>query len=478
MYDVLIIGGGIVGCAVARELSKYQLKTVSLEKNVEVGMGATKANSGIVHAGYDCESGTLKAKLNVRGNELYPKLCRDLIVPFRRNGSLVLAFSEAELSILEDLKSRGEANGVPEIEILSKAELLKKEPRLNPEVYAGLYAPTAGLIFGPELSAALAENACVNGVEFALDTEVLGIEKTGSYYTLSTNKKTYETKLVINAAGLYSDVMNNFVSEKKYEITPRKGEYYLLDRRAKEVVEQTVFQLPTEKGKGVLILPTIHDNVLVGPSSEFVLSKEDVSTNADTLAYIRDAIGKTMPDVPLYMTITSFTGLRAKEKDHDDFIIEEAIDGFINAVGIDSPGLTSAPAIGEYICDMVIEKLKPQKNDNFIKKRAAMPLFNILPSVQQNELIALNPAYGRVVCRCEQITEGDLVNIIRAPFGARTLDGIKFKARAGSGRCQGGFCTPDVIEILARELGIEVTKVTKRGGDSYILSQSEEVESL
>jgi len=475
MYDVLIVGGGVVGTAVARELSKYQLRTVLLEKNVEIGMGATKANSGIVHAGHDCETETLKAKLNVRGNEMYTELCEDLNVMFRRNGSLVLAFSERELPALEALKARGEANGVPSIEILFKDELLKREPRLSPEVYAALHAPTSGLVFGPELGAALAENACRNGVEIVLATEVLGIEKLADRYVVLTNQAKYETKLVINAAGLYSDVMNNFVSEKKYEITPRKGEYYLLDRRAKDVVEKTVFQLPTEKGKGVLILPTIHDNVLVGPSSEFVTSKEDVSTNADILADIRDLASKSMPDVPLYMTITTFTGLRAKAKDHDDFIIEEVIDGFINAVGIDSPGLTSAPAIGEYICEMVVEKLKPETNNEFVKTREAMPLFNTLPLEKQNELIKLNPAYGRVICRCEQVTEGDIMNTIRAPFGARSLDGIKFKARAGAGRCQGGFCTPDVIEILARELDIVVTKITKRGGESYILAQSEEV---
>jgi len=375
---------------------------------------------------------------------------------------------------------------VPGIEILFKDELLKREPQLNPEVYAALHAPTSGLIFGPELSIALAENACRNGVEIALEVEVLKIEKMANCYRVVTNQKEYEAKLVINAAGLYSDVMSNFVAEQKYEITPRKGEYYLLDKKAKAIVEKTVFQLPTEKGKGVLILPTIHDNVLVGPSSEFILSKEDVSTNAVTLADIRELASQSIPDVPLYLTITTFTGLRAKVKDHDDFIIEEVVDGFINAVGIDSPGLTSAPAIGEYICDMVTRKLKPEANPTFIKTREAMPLFDTLPLKKQNELIRLNPAYGRVICRCEQITEGDIVNAIRSstretsngtalPHLARTLDGIKFRARAGSGRCQGGFCTPDVLEILARERGIAVSEITKRGGESYILSQSEEV---
>ena len=482
MYDVLIIGGGIVGTAVARELSKYKLKTVLLEKNIEIGMGVTKANSGIIHAGHDCKPGTLKAQLNVRGNALYSEICEDLNVVFRRNGAMVLAFSECELAKLEILKVQGEANGVFGLEILFKEEILKREKLINPEVYAALWAPTSGLIFGPEISIALAENAYFNGVEFALETEVLEIRKADGNYALVTNKKDYEAKVVINAAGLYSDVMNNFVAEQKYEITPRKGEYYLLDRLAKNVVDSTVFQLPTAEGKGVLILPTVHNNILVGPSSEFVSDKEDVSTNEDVLKKISDLAKKSIPDVPFYLTITTFTGLRAKVKDHDDFIIEEVVDGFINAVGIDSPGLTSAPAIGEYICDMVARKLKPEANSEFVKTREAMPLFNTLSLNKQNELIKLNPAYGRVVCRCEQITEGDIVNAIRsstretsndimsAPILARTLDGIKFRTRAGSGRCQGGFCTPDVLEILARERDIAVSEITKRGGESYILS--------
>ena len=473
MHDVLIIGGGIVGTATARELAKYQLKTVLLEKNIEIGMGVTKANSGIVHAGYDCSPGTLKAKFNVRGNELYSELAEDLGFMFRRNGSFVLAFSKDELPTLEALKRQGVENGVLGLDILFKDDILAIEPSINPDVYAALHAPTSGLVFGPEISTAFAENACYNGVEVVLEVEVLNIQKEVDYYLVVTNKGTYKTKVVINAAGLYSDVMSNLIGEKKYEITPRKGEYYLLDRAAKYVVDKTVFQLPTEKGKGVLILPTIHDNILIGPSSEFILDKEDVSTNVQTLDAIKESVRKSVPHAPVALTITTFTGLRAKEKNHDDFIVEEVSPGFIHAVGVDSPGLTAAPAIGEYMCQLVVKRLSPKKNEAFVKTRTAMPLFQTLSIEKQNELIQVNPAYGRVVCRCEQITEGDILNSIRTPLGAKTLDGLKFKSRAGSGRCQAGFCTPKLIEILAREQGIPVTKVTKRGGESYILSQPE-----
>jgi len=468
MYDVLIIGGGVVGTAVARELSKYELRTVLVEKSVEVGMGVSKANSGIVHAGYDCKPGTLKARLNVRGNFLYEQLAKDLGFMFRRNGAFILGFSESELGLLHNLKKQGEVNGVPGLEILSRDEVLALEPSINPEVYGAMHAPTSGLIFGPEVATAFAEHAFFNGVSFQLETEVIGIEK-GDSYVVKTNKGEFATRVIINAAGLHSDEIHNFVHHKPYEITPRKGEYFLLDRAGKPIIDKTVFQLPTEKGKGVLILPTIHDNILVGPSSEFIDHKGDTSTNELTLNGIREAVRKSVPDAPLHLTITTFTGLRAKEKSSEDFIIEEAIPGFINAVGIESPGLTAAPAIGEMIRDMVVERLKPVKKANFVEKREVVPLFKTLPLDKQNELIKINPAYGSIICRCEQITEGDIVNTIQSPMGACTLDGLKFKSRAGSGRCQAGFCTPNLIEILAREKGIRPELVTKRGGTSYIL---------
>lgn len=473
MVDVLVIGGGVVGTAVARELSKYELDIVLVEKNIEVGMGVSKANSGIVHAGYDCKVGTLKAKLNVRGNELYEELARDLDFAFRRNGAFILAFSESELPMLVDLKKQGEANGVPGLEILEREAVLELEPNLNPEVFAALYAPTSGIVFGPEVATALAENALHNGVEVQLETEVLGIERCSDKYVVKTNRGVLEAKVIINAAGLYSDVMHNFVHERPYEITPRKGEYFLLDRAAKSIVDKTIFQLPTEKGKGVLVLPTIHDNILVGPSSEFIDQKDDHSTNDLTLQGIREQVSKSVPNVPLDMTITTFTGLRAKEKSSEDFIIEEAVPGFINAVGIESPGLTAAPAIGEHIGQMVVSKLKPVKKTNFLTRRTVLPLFKTLPLEKQQALIKVNPAYGRIICRCEHITEGDIVNTINSPMGACSLDGLKFKSRAGSGRCQGGFCSPRLIEILAREKGITAEQVTKRGGKSFILGGSE-----
>jgi len=469
MVDVIIIGGGVVGAAVAYELSKYKLKITLLEKNQEIGMGTTKANSGIVHAGYDCKPGTLKAKLNVRGNELYDELAENLNIHFRRNGSLVLAFSEEELAELEKLKIQGEVSGVKGLCLLSKSEVLMMEPHINPEVMAALYAPTAGIVFGSELAYALAEQAYANGVAFALNTEVCAIKRIADYYEVKTNKETYLAKTIVNAAGLYSDDVNNWVNAQKYRLKPRKGEYFLLDKGAKSIVDKTLFQLPTEKGKGILVLPTVHDNVLIGPSAEYTDVKADLSTNQDTLLKNIEIASRSIPNLPMHLTITTFTGLRASVEDHYDFIIEEVGAGFINAIGIDSPGLTAAPAIGEYIRDLIIAYLQPVENPDFIKTREIIPPFHELPLDKQKELLAINPTYGTVICRCEKITEADIVQSIHRPLGATTLDGIKFRTRAGMGRCQAGFCTTKLIEILARETGIRPCEVTKCGGDSVLL---------
>ena len=473
MEDVIIIGGGVVGVSVAYELSKYKLKTVLLEKNQEIGMGTTKANSGIVHAGYDCKPGTLKAKLNVRGNELIGQLSESLNFRFRRNGSLVLAFSEAEIDVLKKLKGQGEKSGVKDLRLLSSSDVLTMEPYVNPEVMAALYAPTAGILFGSELTYALAEQAYANGVAFLLNTEVCAIKKMDHYYEVTTNKGIYVGKTVVNAAGLYSDDVNNWVNETKYWIKPRKGEYFLLDKEAKYIVDKTLFQLPTAKGKGTLVLPTIHDNVLIGPSAEYIDDKTDLSTNEKTLLKNIEAASRSIPNLPMHLTITTFTGLRASMEENDDFIIEEVGTGFINALGINSPGLTAAPAIGEYIRDLVIAYLKPAENDDFIKTREEMPLFNEWSLDKQKDMLAIHKAYGTVICRCEKITEQDIIQSIRRPLGATTLDGLKFRVRTGSGRCQAGFCTTKLIEILARELGIKPWEVTKSGGDGVLLMGEE-----
>ena len=469
MVDVIIIGGGIIGAAVAYELSKYKLTITLLEKNQEIGMGTTKANSGIVHAGYDCKPGTLKAKLNVRGNALYDELAKNLNIHFRRNGSLVLAFSEEELDALNKLKVQGELNGVKDLYLLSRSEVLMMEPHINLEVLAALYAPTAGIVFGSEVTYALAEVAYTNGVIFDLNTEVCAIKKMNDHYEIKTNKKTYLAKTVVNAAGLYSDDVNNWVNAQKYQIKPRKGEYFLLDKSTKPIVDKTLFQLPTEKGKGILILPTIHDNVLIGPSAEHIDDKADLSTNQDTLSRNIEIASRSIPNLPMNLTITTFAGLRASMEDHYDFIIEEVGTGFINALGIDSPGLTAAPAIGEYIRDLVVTYLQPVENPDFIKEREATPLFNELSLDKQKELLATHPTYGTVICRCEKVTEEDIIQAIHRPLGATTLDGIKFRTRAGMGRCQAGFCTTRLIEILARETGVKPWEVTKCGGDSMLL---------
>lgn len=470
MFDVTIIGTGVIGCAVARELSRYKLNTCVVEKNVDLANGTTKANSAIVHAGFDAKPETLKGKLNAKGNSMFDKLSEELDFPFKRNGSFVLCFDKKDMDGLYELKKKGEQNGVPDLQILDGNEARKMEPNLSDEVVAALYAPTGGIVCPYEMTIALAENASTNGVEFRFETEVKGIEKSGENYVLETNKGDIETKLVINAAGLFSDEINNMVSERKINILPRKGEYCLFDKVVGDMVSRTIFQLPTKLGKGVLVTPTVDGNLLVGPNAVDLEDKNDLTTTREGIDDIIARAALSVKQIPMRQVITSFSGLRSHCAEND-FVIGEPADAknFINAAGIESPGLSSAPAIAEMIRDMVVEKLNPDKNADFNPIRKGIPKFREMNNEERKQLIAKDARYGKMVCRCETVTEGEIINAIKRPLGATTLDGVKKRTRAGMGRCQSGFCSTKIVEILSKELGIACTDVTKFGGESNLL---------
>lgn len=483
MYDVAIIGAGVIGSAIARELSKYQADICVIEREEDVCDGTSKANSAIIHAGFDAAPGSLKAKLNVRGNAMIEQLAKDLDFPFKRNGSLVTCTKTQDRSHLDALLEKGKANGVPDLRILEREELLEMEPNLSDDVVCALYAPTGGIVCPFHMTMAFAENACVNGVSFFLNTKVTDIQKSDTHYTIETlhtrtgAKETLQAKVVINAAGVYADVLNNMVSEKKLHITARKGEYCLLDKDAGTHVSHTIFQLPSKMGKGVLVTPTVHGNLLVGPTAVDVDDKEAVNTTQNGLDYLAKTAAYSVKNIPMRQVITSFAGLRAHE-DGDDFIIGEAEDakGFINAAGIESPGLSSAPAIGEMVADIAAQILSLEKNPDFISTRKGILRPETLTIEERNELIQAHPEYGNIICRCEMITEGEIMDAIHRPLGARSLDAVKRRTRAGMGRCQAGFCSPRTMEILEREVPMDICDITKSGaGGTIVIGKNKEI---
>ena len=470
MYDVVIIGAGVSGSAIARELSRYKVKMCVLEKEEDVCCGTSKANSGIVHAGYDAVPGTLKAELNVKGNEMMEQLSKDLDFLFQRTGSLVIGLDEGAMPGLQKLYDRGRENGVKGLKILNRDEVLSMEPNVTGDVYAALYAPSAGIVCPFGMNIALAENACVNGAEFRFNTEVLDIRKTEAGYEIRTSQGVFQTKCVVNAAGVYADEFHNMVSKKKIHITPRRGEYCLLDKNAGNHVSRTIFTLPSKYGKGVLVTPTAHGNLLIGPTAVDIEDKEGTNTTREGLDEVILKAGQSVKDIPARQVITSFAGLRAHE-DGSEFIIGEVEDaeGFIDCAGIESPGLTSCPAIGRMVSEILREKLGLEEKGDFISTRKGILDPDTLTKEERAELIRKNPAYGNIICRCEMITEGEIIDAIRRPLGARSLDGIKRRTRAGMGRCQSGFCSPRTMEILARELNVSMSDITKSGGNSRLV---------
>ena len=471
MYDCLIIGAGVSGSAIAREVSKYKANVCVLEKCEDVCEGTSKANSAIVHAGFDAEEGSLMARLNVEGNEMMDQLSKDLDIPFKRNGSMVVCVHKEELDGLKTLYERGVKNGVKGLKILSKEEALEMEPNLSDNVEGALFAPTGGIICPFELTIAMAENANVNGVEFRFNTEVEDIKKgEDGLWHLRTNNGEYVTRMVINAAGVHADEIHNMVSSDKMHIIERRGDYCLLDKQVGGYVSHTIFPQPTKYGKGVLVTPTVHGNLLVGPTAIDLENKEGNNTTAQGLDEVVSKASENVKNLPMRNVITSFAGLRAHLERHE-FVIEEVKDapGFIDVAGIESPGLSASPAIGKMVGEMVKEKLSLIEKENWIGTRKGITKTEGLSVEEMNELIKKNPAYGTIVCRCESITEGEILEAIHRPLGARSLDGVKRRTRAGMGRCQAGFCSPRTMEIINRELGLPYEKITKSGGKSYIV---------
>ncbi len=468
MYDVTVIGAGVVGGLVARTLSKYKLKICILESENDVAMGATKANSSIVHAGFDAKEGSLKAKLNVRGNKMMESVCNELGVKYINNGSLVVGFSEEDRIVLNELLERGVSNEVEGLRIVEKDELHKMEPNLSDDVICALYAPTGGIVCPYTLAIASIGNAMDNGAELKCNFKVIKIEDTENGYKVSSDNDYVTTRYIINCAGIYSDTVAQMVGDNSFDIHPRRGEYMLLDRECGDTVSHTIFRTPSKMGKGILITPTVHNNLLLGPTSYDMTDKEDKDTTAVGFDAILNSTNETAKSVPVNKTITSFCGLRSVGST-GDFIINSPKKGFINAAGIESPGLTSSPAIAEYIEDMLKEDgLELELNSDYNPVRKPYHAFHEASVEEKNKMIKENPAYGKIVCRCEGITEGEIIDAIRRNPQPRDLDGIKRRTRAQMGRCQGGFCGPYVTEILAKELGIPYESVTKFGGESLI----------
>lgn len=470
MYDVIIIGAGVTGCAVARYLSRYQGSALVLERAEDVCCGTSKANSAIIHAGFDAAHGSLMAKMNVQGNRMVPGLAKELDFPFRMNGSLVVCMSEEDMHRLLALYENGVKNGVEGLEIVDAQRLHELEPNVSKNAVAALWAPTGGIVCPFNMTIALAENANANGVDFRFNTKVTGFTRGEEGWTVHTEQGDFRTRYVVNAAGVYADVLHNMVSPRKLHITPRRGDYCLLDRQVGGFVSHTVFQLPGKLGKGVLVSPTVHGNIIVGPTAIDIEDRDGTNTTAAGLEELISKAGISVDNLPIRQTITSFAGLRAHE-DHHEFVIGEAEDapGFVDCAGIESPGLTSAPAIGLTVAELLREKLGLREKEDFIATRKGLLDPKSLTWDAYQALIRENPAYGQIICRCEQVTEGEIIDAIRRPLGARSLDGVKRRTRAGMGRCQAGFCSPRVMEILARELGVSQAEITKCGGASRLI---------
>lgn len=476
MLDVIVIGAGVMGAAVSRELSKYKLNIMVLDKENDVSNGTSKANSAIVHAGYDAKEGTLMAKYNVLGAGMYESLCKKIGAPYKNVGSYVLAFSEEERKHIEKLYQRGLTNGVPQMEILEKDEILRREPNINKNVVAALYAGSAGIVGPWEFTIKLLENAALNGTEVLVDAEVSNIEKLqDGYKVILKDGRSFETKVVINAAGVYADKINDMVSKNHFDIHPRIGEYYVLDKVQGKLTNSVLFQCPTIMGKGILVTKTVHGNIMIGPTAEDVESKDYVGTTTHGLDDIRRQAEKTISGINYRDSIRNFTGIRA-ESSTGDFIIGEVSDApnFFNIAGTKSPGLSSAPAIGVDVAKMVVEKLGAVKKEEFKQNRPQIHFIELSPE-EKAEVIKKDPRYGRIICRCESITEGEIVDVIHRMVGARTVDGVKKRCRPGTGRCQGGFCGPRVQEILARELGKELNEIVLDKKGAYILTTETKV---
>lgn len=472
MFDVAIIGCGVIGAATAFELSKRECSVVVLEKENDVATGATRANSAIIHAGYDPEPGTKMAQLNVRGAAMAKKWCADLDVPYRPIGSMVLAFNEAEQGILHTLYERGMRNGVPGLELLDGAEVRRREPNVSEAVVGALWAPSAGIVSPWEYALALIETAVRNGVELRRDSEVTAIERAETGYRIETVAGTVNARYVVNAAGVYSDRIHNMVAEPAFQIRPSRGEYYLMDKSEGNKAHCVLFQCPSEVGKGVLVAPTVGGNLIVGPNAVEDDQPSSVRTTAEGLAFVRKTAQRTMPGLNFRMSIRNFAGVRANS-DQADFVIRESAPGFIDLACIKSPGLSSAPAIAEEAVTLLANaglSLTEKANPVITRRRLK---FRTLSVPEKQRAIAENPLYGRVICRCETITEGEIMDALHSPVPPVSVDGVKRRCGTGMGRCQGGFCGPRVTEILARERQVPMNQILKdTAGSVQLLSET------
>ena len=468
MLDVAIVGGGVIGCAIARELCRYDLKIVVVESCAEVGFGTTKTNSGIIHAGHHSPPDSLKGRLSVRGNALYDELYDELDFGFRRIGELVVARSKDDLPVLEELKAQGEIKGVPGLEIWDKARLRREEPNLSHRLLGALYAPSAGVINPYEFAFALIENAVENGVELEVDRPVQGIEQVDGGLRLKTPRGDIDARFVLNCAGVFSDTIAQMLGLDDFSIHPRKGEEYMLDKRLQGLVRRLIFPAPTPISKGTLIIPTFDGTLMVGPTAQDTDDRYDLATTEQGSQKVFDFVSAICPAITARDTITEFAGLRAVSSTNDFIIGPTAVKGFINVAGIQSPGLTAAPAIAEFVREILAEEgLALSARDDYQPRSHKRPRFATADLETRRKLIAEDSRFAKIVCRCEMVTEAEIHDAV--DHGARTLDGIKFRNRAGMGRCQGGFCTSRCMEILAARHGIPLHEVTKRGGDSWIV---------
>jgi len=472
-YDIIIIGAGITGCMTAYKLARYRLRVAVVERSADIAMGATRANSAIVHAGFDPEPGTLKAKLNANGCMQIREIARILNVSYKNNGTLVLGFSEEEMDHVGQLMDWGKQNGVPDLELLNAEELAALEPNVSANALGALRAPTAGIVCPYGLAIAVAENAALNGTDFYFDFPVTKIDRTETGFSVSDGKTTLSARYVVNAAGTHAEDIAAIAGEQDFpaKSLPRRGEYMLLDKTVGGMISHTLFAVPGKLGKGIILSPTVDGNLIMGPNAHLV-DKDDTSTTADGLAEITRGASRLVDRLDTRAVITQFAGVRPNCVLGDFYLKpSEQIPGLLHLAGIESPGLASSPAVADYAVNLLTEMgLELTERENYIPTRPDQPKFTELSDEEKRALIEKNPAYGKIICRCETITEGEIIDAIRRPLGARNLDMVKRRTRAGMGRCQGGFCSPRVAEILARELGIPMDKITKNGGESYILT--------
>jgi len=470
IYDVIIIGGGVTGCCIARTLSKYDLKIALLEKEADIASGTSKANSGVVHAGYSADRKYIKRNLCIRGNYLYTQAQKELNFPFRRIGSFVVALEDSQIKELEEKRKLGKEDGIPGLEvILDKKKIKEMEPNLTDDVAGVLHAPSAGIVSPYEMTIALAENAAMNGVKFFRNQEVINISHSNYIFTIKTRRDEFQSNHLINAAGLYADKISKMLGLDYFEILPRKGEYILFDRGS-IFLRKILFPMPTKISKGILVCPTVHGNVFAGPNAQNIIDKEDISTTTAGLKEVIDGALKLVPKLPLRKSIRNFAGLRAVPDKYDFIIDNTDIWGFINVAGILSPGLTSCYAIAEKVVEFLKDLgVELKEKDDYNPYRPKPERFTDFTKEQLEQKIKEDPRWANIICRCETVSEKEIVDAIHAPVGARTIDGIKFRCRPGMGRCQGGFCRPRVMEILARELNLPYNKVTKRGENTELL---------